>query len=121
MLFFEERAAWLGTGTAWSRLFARQDTNPLRSIYRATTAKLVSQHMRTSSFTRLRGGATLFSSLSHLWASRCPLFARASVRMVVCVNAMIPKPGETAGAWWGATGALEARKHAAARRGYASI
>jgi len=33
--------------------------------------------------------------------------ARAPVRMVVFVNAMIPKPGETAGAWWGATGAAE--------------
>src|ERR1700731_3041418 len=43
--------------------------------------------------------------------------ARASVRMVVFVNAMIPKPGETAGAWWGATGAVEAREQAAARRG----
>jgi len=27
--------------------------------------------------------------------------ARATVRMIVFVNAMIPKPGETAGAWWG--------------------
>ena len=44
--------------------------------------------------------------------------ARESVRMVVFVNAMIPKPGETAGAWWGATGAVEARERAAARGGY---
>jgi pimeloyl-ACP methyl ester carboxylesterase len=46
--------------------------------------------------------------------------ARAPVRMVVFVNAMIPKPGETAGAWWGATEAVEAREQAAARRGYAT-
>jgi pimeloyl-ACP methyl ester carboxylesterase len=46
--------------------------------------------------------------------------ARAPVRTVVFVNAMIPKPGETAGAWWGATGATEAREQAAARRGYAT-
>jgi pimeloyl-ACP methyl ester carboxylesterase len=45
---------------------------------------------------------------------------RAPVRMLVLVNAMIPKPGETAGAWWDATGAAEARKRAAARRGYAT-
>ena len=47
--------------------------------------------------------------------------ARALVRMLVFVNAMIPKPGETAGEWWGATatGATEAREKAAARRGYA--
>ena len=46
--------------------------------------------------------------------------SRAPVRMVVFVNAMIPKPGETAGAWWGATGAVEARVEAAARRGYSA-
>src|SRR5262249_37561919 len=45
---------------------------------------------------------------------------RAPVRMVVFVNAMIPEPGETAGAWWGATGAVSAREQAAARRGYAT-
>jgi pimeloyl-ACP methyl ester carboxylesterase len=45
---------------------------------------------------------------------------RAPVRMVVFVNAMIPEPGETAGAWWGATGAVNAREQAAARRGYAT-
>jgi Alpha/beta hydrolase family len=46
--------------------------------------------------------------------------ARVPVRMLVFVNAMIPKPGEMAGAWWGATGAVEAREQAAARRGYAT-
>jgi pimeloyl-ACP methyl ester carboxylesterase len=46
--------------------------------------------------------------------------ARAPVRMVVFVNAMIPKPDETAGQWWGATGAIEAREKAATRRGYAT-
>src|ERR1700741_4900773 len=39
--------------------------------------------------------------------------ARTPVRMVVFVNAMIPKPGETAGAWWGATGAVERGDQAA--------
>ena len=46
--------------------------------------------------------------------------ARAPVRTVVFVNAMIPRPGETAGAWWGATAAVEAREQAAAQRGYAT-
>ena len=46
--------------------------------------------------------------------------ARTPVRMVVLVNAMIPKPGETAGAWWNATGAVEARERAAASGGYAT-
>jgi hypothetical protein len=46
--------------------------------------------------------------------------SRAPVRMPVFVNAMIPNPGETAGAWWSATGAVEAREQAAAQRGYAT-
>jgi pimeloyl-ACP methyl ester carboxylesterase len=46
--------------------------------------------------------------------------ARVPVRMLVFVNAMIPKPGETAGAWWGATGAAEVREQAAVRCGYAT-
>ena len=45
---------------------------------------------------------------------------RAQLRMVVFVNAMIPKPGETAGGWWGATGAAKAREQDAVRRGYAT-
>ncbi len=45
--------------------------------------------------------------------------ARSPVRMLVFVNAMIPKPGETAGAWWEATRATEAREDAADRGGYA--
>jgi pimeloyl-ACP methyl ester carboxylesterase len=46
--------------------------------------------------------------------------AHVPVRVIVFVNAMIPRPGETAGAWWDATGAAEARKEVAARRGYAT-
>ncbi len=44
--------------------------------------------------------------------------ARKPVRELVFVNAMIPKPGETAGAWWGNTGAVEARVAAAVKGGY---
>jgi len=44
--------------------------------------------------------------------------ARAAVRMLVLVNAMIPIPGETAGEWWNHTGAVEARATAARRHGY---
>jgi pimeloyl-ACP methyl ester carboxylesterase len=51
---------------------------------------------------------------------RAPLVcARTPVQMLVFVNAMIPKPDETAGEWWNATGALDAREKAAVRRGYA--
>jgi pimeloyl-ACP methyl ester carboxylesterase len=45
----------------------------------------------------------------------CP---RADVRMLVFVNAMIPLPGETAGAWWGTTDSAQARVAAARRGGY---
>jgi Alpha/beta hydrolase family len=37
---------------------------------------------------------------------------------LVLVNAMIPIPGETPGAWWGDTGAIQARDLAAAEGGY---
>jgi pimeloyl-ACP methyl ester carboxylesterase len=40
------------------------------------------------------------------------------VRGVVFVNAMIPSPGETPGAWWENTGAAEARIAAAELAGY---
>jgi pimeloyl-ACP methyl ester carboxylesterase len=42
----------------------------------------------------------------------------ADVRMLVFVNAMIPLPGETAGAWWGTTDSAQARVAAARRGGY---
>ncbi|HXZ16192.1 MAG TPA: alpha/beta hydrolase [Roseiarcus sp.] len=44
--------------------------------------------------------------------------ARAPVRALVFVNAMIPEPGETAGAWWANTGAEKARVAAAEASGY---
>jgi pimeloyl-ACP methyl ester carboxylesterase len=44
--------------------------------------------------------------------------ARAAVEQLVFVNAMIPNPGETAGAWWGVTGSEKARVAAAEKRGY---
>ena len=46
--------------------------------------------------------------------------ARATVRMLVFVNAMIPRPGETAGAWWENTGAVGARVAAAEAGGYSA-
>jgi predicted alpha/beta hydrolase family esterase len=46
--------------------------------------------------------------------------ARRAVNMLVLVNAMIPRPRETAGAWWENTGAIAARVAAAAARGYSA-
>lgn len=42
------------------------------------------------------------------------------VRMLIFVNAMIPRPGETAGAWWGNTGSADARVAAARAGGYST-
>ena len=48
-----------------------------------------------------------------------PLVAAAvPVRALVLVNAMIPSPGETPGAWWDNTGATAARSAAAEQGGY---
>jgi len=41
-----------------------------------------------------------------------------NVSALVFVNAMIPTPGETAGAWWGNTGSAEAYQAAAVAGGY---
>jgi len=57
------------------------------------------------------------SSLAGFAAPR--VCARVPVALVVLLNAMIPAPGETAGAWWEATGHAEARAEQAARDGRA--
>ena len=44
--------------------------------------------------------------------------AKTPLRALVLVNAMIPLPGETAGAWWDATGSQAARIAAAQAGGY---
>jgi pimeloyl-ACP methyl ester carboxylesterase len=41
-----------------------------------------------------------------------------TVRALVFVNAMIPEPGETAGAWWDDVDAVSAREQAADEHGY---
>jgi pimeloyl-ACP methyl ester carboxylesterase len=46
--------------------------------------------------------------------------ARASLRTLVLLNAMIPLPHETAGAWWDATGATVTREENAKANGYGS-
>lgn len=46
--------------------------------------------------------------------------ARARIRALVLVNAMIPLPAERVGAWWENTGATQARVAAAERTGYSS-
>jgi pimeloyl-ACP methyl ester carboxylesterase len=56
-----------------------------------------------------------------LGAFTAPLVCnRAAVRELVLVNAMIPVPGETPGAWWDNTGWAAAQRSAARARGYSS-
>ncbi|MGI5154283.1 alpha/beta fold hydrolase [Microbispora sp. CA-102843] len=45
---------------------------------------------------------------------------RLPVALVVLLNAMTPRPGETAGEWWDATGQAEAMAEQAAREGRAA-
>jgi pimeloyl-ACP methyl ester carboxylesterase len=54
-----------------------------------------------------------------LGAFTAPLvWQRVPVRQVIFVNAMIPRPGETPGAWWDNVGWEQARTAAARRDGY---
>jgi pimeloyl-ACP methyl ester carboxylesterase len=54
-----------------------------------------------------------------LGAFTAPLVAATvPISALVLVNAMIPSPGETPGAWWENTGSLQAREAAARQRGY---
>jgi hypothetical protein len=48
------------------------------------------------------------------------VWQRVPTRLVVFVNAMIPRPGETPGEWWDNVGSEETRKAAAARDGYSA-
>jgi hypothetical protein len=64
------------------------------------------------------GGVSILVAQSLGGFTAAPVCAKARVRMLVFVNAMIPLPGETAGEWWGDTGWEEARVAAARRGGY---
>jgi Alpha/beta hydrolase family len=58
---------------------------------------------------------------SSLGAFTAPLVVtKVPVRALVFVNAMIPVPGETPGAWWDNTGSVQARLAAAQQGGYRS-
>ena len=66
-----------------------------------------------------RGDVTLVAQ--SLGGFTAPLVAaQVPVASVIFVNAMIPSPGETPGAWWDNTGWAQARTAAAQRGGYAT-
>jgi pimeloyl-ACP methyl ester carboxylesterase len=66
------------------------------------------------------GDRTLVAIAAYsLGAFTAPLvWPRVPTRQVIFVNAMIPRPGETPGAWWDNVGWEQARTAAAQRHGY---
>lgn len=85
--------------------------NPAAGLaeYAALTTEAIGNHANVVLVAQSLGGFT-----AALVASKVP------VRSLVFVNAMIPVPGETPGAWWDATGWAQARIAAAEQRGYAT-
>jgi len=75
-------------------------------------------------YTRLAAGAisgrgNVVLVAQSLGGFTAPLVAaKAGVTAIVFVNAMIPAPGETPGAWWDNTGWAKAKEAAAERGGY---
>ena len=65
------------------------------------------------------GHANVVLVAQSLGGFTAPLVAgKVPLRALVFVNAMIPQPGETAGAWWDNTGSVQARIAAAEQGGY---
>jgi pimeloyl-ACP methyl ester carboxylesterase len=77
--------------------------------YTATVVDAIGEHEDVVLVAQSLGGFT------------APLVAeKVPIRSLVFVNAMIPLPGETAGAWWDNTEWMQARVAAAAKGGYPS-
>jgi pimeloyl-ACP methyl ester carboxylesterase len=67
----------------------------------------------------IRGHEDVVLVAQSLGGFTAPLVAaKVPIRALVLVNAMIPVPGETPGAWWENTGAVQARIAAAEAAGY---
>ena len=68
---------------------------------------------------RANGDTPVTIAAYSLGAFTAPLvWQRVPARQVIFVNAMIPRPGETPGAWWDDVGWEQARTTAARRNGY---
>jgi pimeloyl-ACP methyl ester carboxylesterase len=64
------------------------------------------------------GGTDVTLVAQSMGAFSAPLACdRLDVRRIVLVNAMVPRPGETAGEWWEATGQVAARREHEAAEG----
>ncbi|HEX4493336.1 MAG TPA: alpha/beta hydrolase family protein [Acidimicrobiia bacterium] len=111
-----------GSGWYWNLVASRLE----RAGHRATAVDLpgADEHAALPEYTRLVVDAIGDASDVVLAAQSLGGFTAAMVcattpvRALVLLNAMIPVPGETPGAWWGNVGAVEAREAAAATGGY---
>jgi pimeloyl-ACP methyl ester carboxylesterase len=78
-------------------------------------------HQQRRARANLRDRSNVIVVAQSLGGFTAPLVCeRTTVRALVFVNAMIPRPGETAGAWWGNTGSAQARVGAAQAGGYST-
>jgi len=74
---------------------------------------------RAASSAPVAGGPPVAIAAYSLGAFTAPLvWQQVPARQVILVNAMIPQPGETPGAWWDNVGWEQARTAAARRNGY---
>ena len=103
-----------GHGSYWSQVVIELESRGHRAIavdiseddpalglpeYAEITAAALGEHRDVVLVAQSLGGFT------------APMVARnPAVRMIVFVNAMIPRPGETPGQWWDDTGAVQARE-----------
>jgi pimeloyl-ACP methyl ester carboxylesterase len=111
-----------GSAWYWSLVGARLE----RAGHRATPVELPGADERAGlrEYTRLvvdaigddRDVVLAAQSLGGFTAAM--VAASVPLRALVFLNAMIPVPGETPGAWWGNVGAVEAREAAASAGGY---
>ncbi len=91
-----------------------EDDHASLSDYAETVARAMGGRSNTILVAQSLGGFTAPLVCERAAARRTP------VRMLIFVNAMIPRPGETAGAWWGNTGSVDARVAAARAGGYST-
>ena len=103
-----------GNGSYWSQVVTELESRGHRAIavdirqddpalglpeYAEITTAAIGEHRDVVLVAQSLGGVT------------APMVARnRGVRMIVFVNAMIPRPGETPGQWWDNTGAVQARE-----------
>lgn len=115
-----------GRAWYWHRLAAELDARGVRSIAvdlpadddDAGLAAYADTVVRAAGDTAGDTAGSVVVVAQSMGGFTAPLVCgRLTVRLLVLVNAMVPRPGETGGDWWSVTGAQQAREEAAARDG----